>query len=179
MDSERPVQISDLLGEKKWPRDIRAYSTLIACFFCMFNSWGLVNAYGTFSSFYNESLLPDASLATLNLIGASESFWVLIWSWFIGRLLDAGYYRKLLFAGMALTTLGTVTLAFVSKTITGPDGVRHIGNVGLVWLTQGFITALGQACLFVASSQSTSSSFIINNPDLGSCLDLVQKDKVL
>lgn len=157
-DSNPSTQLADLLAERKWPRDIRAYTCLMGCFFCMFNSWGLVNAYGTFSSFYNESLLPDANLAVLNLIGASESFWVLIWAWFIGRLLDAGYFRKLLFAGMALTTIGTVTLAFVSKTITSP-GVekRHIGNVGLVWLTQGCITALGQACLFVASSQSEST----------------------
>lgn len=34
-------------NEPDWPTDWRAYTALVGCFFLMFNSWGIVNAYGS------------------------------------------------------------------------------------------------------------------------------------
>ena len=33
--------------EPNWPTNWRAYTALLGCFFLMFNSWGIINAYGS------------------------------------------------------------------------------------------------------------------------------------
>lgn len=40
-----PVSLEEV-DKPDWPRSWRAYACLLGCFFLMFNSWGLVNAYG-------------------------------------------------------------------------------------------------------------------------------------
>jgi MCP family monocarboxylic acid transporter-like MFS transporter 10 len=132
-----------------WPTDWRAYRTLMGCFFLMFNSWGLVNAYGTFSSFYMESLMPNIPIYLLNLIGSTESFVVLSLSFAMGRLLDAGFSRYILFTGWILVSTGMFTLS-----VSSGNGRAGQGNYSLIWVTQGLTQGLGMACFFVASSQS-------------------------
>lgn len=117
----------------------------------MFNSWGLVNAYGTYASYYKEHLLPGQDLLLWNLVGSSESFIVLALSGVVGRLLDAGHARFLIAFGAVFVTLGEFLLSVVNG-----DGGQGQGNYGLIWLTQGLIVGLGMACFFVSSSQSKS-----------------------
>lgn len=138
--------------EPAWPTDWRAYRTLMGCFFLMFNSWGLVNAFGTFSSFYLESLMPGIHIYLLNLIGSTESFVVLLLSFAVGRLLDAGFSRYILFAGFVLVSTGMFTLS-----VSSGAGNRVDGSYTLIWVTQGLTQGLGMACFFVASSQSMLS----------------------
>jgi hypothetical protein len=148
----------DPTDETTWPREWQAYITLVGCFFLMFNSWGLVNAYGTFSSYYKEELIPGRDLLLLNLVGSTESFIVLINSWWIGRLLDSGHSRYIVFAGCILVSLGMFTLS-----LAGGTGGYAQGNYFLIWITQGFTTGLGMACFFVASSQSKLRSLTFKN----------------
>ncbi|KKY14706.1 putative mfs monocarboxylate [Diplodia seriata] len=106
----------------------------------MFNSWGLVNAYGTFSSYYKDVLLPDTDALYFNLFGATECFMVLILSGVVGRLLDAGYYRYLLGTGTFLVTLGFMMLSISN------------GNVAATWFHRRKSLAIG----IVASGASIS-----------------------
>jgi len=140
-----PIPVDD---EPDWPSGWRPWTALAGCFFLMFNSWGLVNAYGTFATFYKEMLLPGYDLHMFNLIGSTESFVVLILSFFVGRLLDAGFSRFVLPAGFVLVSVGMFTLSVSSGDEEGSGEYLH------VWLTQGLTTGLGMACFFVASSQS-------------------------
>lgn len=135
-------------NEPIWPKDWRAYGALLGGFLLMFNSWGIVNSYGTFSSFYVECLLPGHDLLLMNLVGATQSFVVLALSAPVGRLLDAGYIPYLTSAGTVLVFIGSLSVGFVNG-----DGRCGSGNYGLIWLVQGFITGLGMACFFVSSSQ--------------------------
>jgi hypothetical protein len=136
-----------------WPKEVRAWLCLFGCFLLMFNSWGLVNAYGTYASYYKEHLLPGQDLLLWNLVGSSESFIVLALSGVVGRLLDAGHARFLIAFGAVFVTLGEFLLSVVNG-----DGGQNQGNYGLIWLTQGLIVGLGMACFFVSSSQSKSRS---------------------
>ncbi|KAJ9656431.1 hypothetical protein H2201_008551 [Coniosporium apollinis] len=138
-----------------WPKEWPAWATLIGCFFLMFNSWGLVNAYGTFASYYEEQLLPGQDMLLLNLIGSTQSFFVLALSFVVGRLLDAGYSRYLIGVGWVLVTIGMFMLSLCNG-----DGQFGHGNYSLIWLTQGFVTGLGMACFFVSSSQIVATWFI-------------------
>lgn len=118
-----------------------------------FNSWGLVNAYGTYASYYKQYLLPGHDLLLFNLVGSTQSFVVLSLSAVVGRFLDAGYSRHLIATGTVLVSLGTYLLSIVNA-----DGGYKQGNYALIWLTQGFISGLGMACFFVSSSQGKHES---------------------
>jgi hypothetical protein len=136
------------LDEPKWPSDWRAYRCLFGGFLLMFNSWGLVNAYGTFSSYYTQDILSGQDILLLNLIGATECFLVLIFSGVVGRLLDADYSRILITIGTVFTGLGFFMLSIIDITHDSQDRLY-----GLIWLTQAFTAGLGMACFFVTSSQ--------------------------
>jgi len=136
--------------EPAWPRDWRAYTCLFGGFLLMFNSWGIVNAYGTYASYYMQVLLPGQDILLFNLVGSTQSFVVLILSAIVGRFLDAGYSRHLVACGTVLVALGSFLLSIVNG---------ETGNYGLIWLTQGFVSALGMACFFVTSSQVVATWF--------------------
>ncbi|KAB8339045.1 hypothetical protein FH972_021981 [Carpinus fangiana] len=138
-----------------WPTEWKAYGCLLGCFLLMFNSWGLVNAYGTYASYYKQHLLPGKDLLLWNLVGSSESFIVLSLSGVVGRLLDAGYCRSLIGFGASFITLGMFLLSVVNG-----DGDRGDGNYGLIWLTQGLVVGLGMSTFFVSSSQIAATWFV-------------------
>lgn len=67
-----------------------------------------------------------------NLIGATQSFVVLILSAVVGRFLDAGYQQTLIIVGTVLVSVGS----FILSVVNGDGGFRE-GNYALTWLTQG------------------------------------------
>jgi MCP family monocarboxylic acid transporter-like MFS transporter 10 len=144
--------------EPRWPRSWRAYTCAIGCFFLMFNSWGLVNAYGTFASYYVGHSLRGNDQLELNLIGSTESFLVLAFSGPIGRLLDAGHYRWVIGTGTFLVPFGMFMLS-----VAHPSDPNAMGNYINVWVTQGFVVGLGMACFFVSSSQGNVHAMLQNH----------------
>lgn len=117
----------------------------------MFNSWGLVNAYGTYQSYYKQHIFPHANTASLNLIGALQCFIVLTLSIFVGRILDAGHFYRLLIIGAVLVTLASFLLSLPAVT----------SQYAYVLLVQGVLKALGMSCMFVPSSQSKSHANLL------------------
>ncbi|KAF4551549.1 Hypothetical protein D9617_13g100500 [Elsinoe fawcettii] len=140
---------------KTWPTDWRAWTTLAAGFLLMFNSWGIVNAFGTFLSFYEEVLLPNSRVEVFNLIGGTQSSVVLALSFIVGRLLDAGHHLQLKILGTVLTSLSLFLLSVVNG-----DGMFGQGSVVQDWAVQGMLGGLGMACFFVTSSQNVATWFI-------------------
>ncbi|KAF1920675.1 major facilitator superfamily domain-containing protein [Ampelomyces quisqualis] len=150
--SPRPSLSS--LDEPDWPQTWRAYFCLTGCFFLMFNSWGLVNAYGTWSSYYVGHSLLGTDQLKLNLIGSTQSFLVLLLSNPVGRLLDAGYSRHVIGFGSVMVPLGLFLLSVVH-----PSELGVLANFGTVWGLQGFLVGLGMAPFFVSSSQVAATWF--------------------
>ncbi|KAK4890747.1 hypothetical protein LTR27_010566 [Elasticomyces elasticus] len=146
----KPKKFSDM-----WPKDWRAYVCLFGGFCQMFISWGYVNAFGTYASYYDRFLLPDADNLLMNLIGGTMCFVILLLSFVIGRLVDAGHIRMVLCVGTVFLAAGTFSLGAVNG-----EAKENEGNYGGIWATQGFLTGLGMACHFVSSSQVVSTWFI-------------------
>ncbi|KAL9109225.1 MAG: hypothetical protein Q9227_006150 [Pyrenula ochraceoflavens] len=140
--------------EFPWPRDWRAYRALLGGFLLMFNSWGLVNAFGSFQSFYRTHLLTSVDTKLITLLGATQCFFTLVVSFAMGRLLDAGLHRYLAAAGGLVTTFGMFMLS-----LTAGDGGFDQGKYIYVWLAQGLCVGLGMACVFVYSSQVVACWF--------------------
>ncbi|OQO08008.1 hypothetical protein B0A48_06801 [Cryoendolithus antarcticus] len=139
--------------EPAWPRNPRAYLCLISGFFLsvalMFNSWGLLNAQGTYQSYYNQHLLPvgERSLAWTNFLGATQCFIVLGLSGVVGRILDAGHIKWLIVIGSALLITSTFSLSAACG-----NGGPGEGNYWYIWLAQSVGSGLGMSCFFVSSS---------------------------
>jgi MCP family monocarboxylic acid transporter-like MFS transporter 10 len=144
-----PTASIQSLDEPDWPQSWRAYACLLGCFFLMFNSWGLVNAYGTWSSYYVGHSLLGTDQLQLNLVGSTQSFLVLLLSNPVGRLLDAGFSRHVIGFGTFCVPLGLVH----------PADVHALANFGSIWGLQGFVVGLGMAPFFVSSSQGKHQQF--------------------
>ncbi|KAI8939513.1 hypothetical protein NX059_003283 [Plenodomus lindquistii] len=140
--------------EPDWPQTWRAYACMLGCVLLMFNSWGLVNAYGTWSSYYVGHSLRTSDQLRLNLIGSTQSGIVLFLSNPVGRLLDAGHFRKVIGCGTVLVPLGLFLLSIVH-----PSDVEAITSYGPIWATQGLVVGLGMSTFFVSSSQIASTWF--------------------
>ncbi|KAF2768533.1 MFS general substrate transporter [Teratosphaeria nubilosa] len=141
--------------EPNWPKELKAWVALFAGFLLMFNSWGIVNAYGTYSSYYMQELLGEGTdILLLNLIGSTQSFMVLLLSAPVGRFLDAGHHKLLIAVGSVIVVLGSFLLSVVNG-----HAQPGQGNYGLIWLTQGFVTGVGMSCFFVTSSQVAATWF--------------------
>ncbi|KAF2864809.1 major facilitator superfamily domain-containing protein [Massariosphaeria phaeospora] len=70
----------------------------------LFNSFGITQSFGVFAPYYARLL--DASPSQVSWIGSTHLFLVYFVSAFSGRLLDVGYYRASLGAGIVLQLLG-------------------------------------------------------------------------
>ncbi|KAL9596953.1 MAG: hypothetical protein Q9219_005464 [cf. Caloplaca sp. 3 TL-2023] len=114
----------------------------------------MVNAYGAFMGLYDEHLLTKSSDLQLSLVGATESFLLLLPSIFAGRLLDARRHYYLGFTGFLLLFLGFLLLSFTSG-----QGLKDQGNYGFVWLTSGLMAGLGMTCFFTYSSHNVIQWF--------------------
>ena len=110
-------------------------------------SRGLINSFGAFFRYYDEQLLPEASGTTLGLIGSVQSFFVLLLSVFVGRLLDAQLHRSVVAVGGVLTTLGYLCLSFTSG-----RALHGEGSYSLVMISHGITAGIGMSCFFVHSS---------------------------
>jgi MCP family monocarboxylic acid transporter-like MFS transporter 10 len=148
MANRSPQGSVSTIEEPDWPQSWRAYACLVGCFFLMFNSWGLVNAYGTWSSYYVGHSLIGLDQLKLNLIGSTQSFLVLLLSNPVGRLLDANYSRWVIGFGSFLVPFGLFMLSVVH-----PNNVDASGSFGSIWAMQGLVVGLGMAPFFVSSSQ--------------------------
>jgi len=145
-----PVSLRSI-DEPQWHQSWRAYACIVGSFFLMFNSWGLVNAYGTWSSYYVGHSLRGADQLQLNLVGSTQSFLVLLLSNPVGRLLDANYSRWVIGFGTFLVPFGLFMLSVIH-----PSDVNGTANFGSIWSMQGLIVGLGMAPFFVSSSQGKS-----------------------
>ncbi|KAK0290543.1 pre-rRNA processing [Friedmanniomyces endolithicus] len=111
-------------------------------------------AFGTYASYYKSVLLPRADNLLMNVVGGTECFVILLLSFVVGRLVDAGHIGKVLFVGTILLGVGTFSLGAVNG-----DAGKGDGNYGAICATQGFLTSLGMACHFVSSSQVVATWF--------------------
>ena len=166
-----PVRLEDdhtLSGSQQctWPPGCRPYLCLVGCFFLMFNSYGLINAYGSFVSYYKDHLLAGRDALLYNLIGTTQSFLVLFPSAIIGRVLDAGYVKVLTGGGTTLVSLGLFSLSVVNGKGADKDAGAGQGSYGLIWLMQALILGLGMTCFVVTSSYSKRNPADTDSPSI-------------
>ncbi|PIL29207.1 MFS general substrate transporter [Ganoderma sinense ZZ0214-1] len=66
-----------------------AWTVVLGSALALFSSAGMINAYGTFQSYYETTLLPSSSSSSISLIGSLQIFFLYFFGTFTGRLFDA------------------------------------------------------------------------------------------
>ncbi|KAI9433178.1 MFS general substrate transporter [Lactarius indigo] len=119
---------------------------VLACFFVLMNTWGIVNTFGAYQSFYEVDLLSSHSPSAISWIGSIQAFLLFIVSVLTGPIFDAGYIRALLGVGSFLVILGIMMTSLVEQYYQA-------------LLTQSVCIGLGAGMMFVPSVSIVSTYF--------------------
>ncbi|KAI0012432.1 MFS general substrate transporter [Xylariaceae sp. FL0662B] len=113
-----------------------AWLQVVGGFMLFFNSWGMLNTFGVFQTFYESGTLFTASSSNISWIGAIQGFLLLLIGFLVGPIFDRGHLRLLL-------TIGTVAVVF---------GLMILSIATQYWhalLAQGVSIGIGSGCLFI------------------------------
>lgn len=114
-----------------------AWMQVAAAFSVFFNTWGMLNTFGVFQTYYESgALFQGQTSSTISWIGCVQAFAVLSTGLFSGPLYDRGHLRYLLATGSFLIVFGFMMLS-ICKTYWQ------------VLLAQGFSVGIGAGLLFV------------------------------
>ncbi|KAE9369062.1 MFS general substrate transporter [Stipitochalara longipes BDJ] len=108
------------------------------------NTWGFVNSFGVFQTYYVTSLHESPS--NISWIGTMQIFLLFFIGTFTGRLTDAGYFRIVFLTGSILSVLG-LFMASLSTTYWQ------------LFLAQGLCCGLGNGCIFCPALSLLSTYF--------------------
>lgn len=125
---------------------LTAWLQVISGFFLFFNSWGFINAFGVFQSYYNTTMIPDHSDSAVSWIGSIEAFLLCCTTIFAGPIFDRGYARTLVVSGSVLVVFGLMMTSLCRE----------------YWqlvLAQGICMGIGHGGLFITSIAIVPSYF--------------------
>lgn len=105
-------------------------------FMLFFNTWGILNAFGVFQTYYESGKFFKRSSSDISWIGSIQAAMLLIVGFFTGPIYDRGYLRMLLLVGSFLVVFGHMMLSLCQ-------------TYGEVLLAQGFCVGIGAGFLYV------------------------------
>jgi MFS family permease len=140
---------------KEWaksipPPDVGLWPWLqvLAGFFMMFNSWGIVISFGSFQTYYaHGGLTTKTSDSTIAWIGSIQVFIFAFFGSLSGKFFDAGYYKLMIWTGSFLIVFGTMTISLADKYYQ-------------FMLAQGLCVGFGMALLFVTTLGLPATWFV-------------------
>ncbi|KAF3763588.1 MFS general substrate transporter [Cryphonectria parasitica EP155] len=107
-------------------------------------SWGYINSFGLFETYYSTTLgLPPSTIAW---IGSMQVFLLFFIGTFTGRLTDAGFFRPVFAVGTCFTMLGIFTTSVCT-------------SYWQLFLSQGVCMGVGNGCLFCPALATVSTYF--------------------
>ncbi|KAF2790647.1 MFS general substrate transporter [Melanomma pulvis-pyrius CBS 109.77] len=115
-----------------------AWLQVLGAFVLFFNSWGIINTFGSYQAYYETNLLPSSTPSAISWIGSIQAFLLLIVGAISGPIYDAGYFRSLLIGGSFLLVLGQMMLSLCHA-------------YWQVLLAQAFCIGIGCGMLFIPS----------------------------
>ncbi|KAF2640980.1 MFS general substrate transporter [Massarina eburnea CBS 473.64] len=140
---------------------------VVAGFFLMFNSWGLINAFGVFQEYYTSFSPPLSTPSSISWIGSLQTFLLLIFGSATGSFVDRGHARFLALTGCGLLTLGLLFTSF-SGEFTNYNSKSNKGSADArpvyyqVLLSHGVLSGLGMGLLLVPSTAIVPTYFSHN-----------------
>ncbi|KAF2866011.1 major facilitator superfamily domain-containing protein [Massariosphaeria phaeospora] len=125
---------------------LQAWLQVLGAFFLFFNSWGIINTFGSYQAYYEDNLLTSSTPSAISWIGSIQAFLLLLVGTVAGPIYDAGYFRELLVAGSFLLVFGQMMLSLCHA-------------YWQVLLAQAICIGLGSGLIFIPSVAILSTYF--------------------
>lgn len=130
---------------------LAAWLQVASAFFIFFNTWGLLNTFGIFQTYYESPssiFQPPGSVSSSNIswIGSIQSFMVLLGGLISGPLYDRGYLKHLIVVGAFGVVFGHMMLSLTKEYYQA-------------LLAQGFVVGLGAGMMFTPGVAVLQSYF--------------------
>lgn len=125
---------------------LRAWLQVAGSFFLFFNSWGIINTFGVYQTYYQTGILRGENPSTISWIGSVQAFLLMLVGALTGPVYDAGYFRYLIAVGSFLVVFGHMMLSICTQ-------------YWQAFLAQAICVGLGTGCLFVPSVAILSTYF--------------------
>ncbi|PWY74481.1 MFS general substrate transporter [Aspergillus sclerotioniger CBS 115572] len=123
-----------------------AWLQVLGAFFLFFNSWGILNAFGPFQSYYQSTLVPSYTSSQITWIGTSQGFILFLVGVIVGPIFDKGHLRSLIATGTFLVVFGLMMTSLSTKYYQ-------------LFLAQGLTIGIGCAFLFLPSIAIVATYF--------------------
>ncbi|KAJ5994029.1 MFS general substrate transporter [Penicillium sp. IBT 35674x] len=123
-----------------------AWFQVAGAFFMFFNSWGVVNTFGVFQSYYEDVLLSNYSASSISWIGTVQGFLLFLVGVIVGPVFDRGYLKSLIIIGSFFVVFGLM----MTSLSTG---------YYQVFLAHGISVGIGCAFLFLPSIAIVATYF--------------------
>lgn len=117
---------------------LKAWIQVASGFAVFFNTWGVLNTFGVFQTYYESGELFGETSSNIAWIGSIQAYCVLIGGLISGPIYDRGHFRALLSGGSFLIVLGFMMLSICR-------------TYWQALLAQGFCVGIGAGLLFVPS----------------------------
>ncbi|KAI0968528.1 major facilitator superfamily domain-containing protein [Xylaria arbuscula] len=119
----------------------------VAGAFCVYlNTWGMLNSFGVFQTYYELDALASQSPFAIGWIGSTQSALFFVASIIVGPLFDLGYFKSLLWIGTALLVISMFLLSVTSQFYQ-------------VLLTQSILFGFGAGCVFLPAPAVVAQHF--------------------
>lgn len=119
---------------------------VVGSFLVFANIWGFAFTFGSFQSYYQNTLLPCESASSISWIGTVSSFLLICIGVVSGPIFDLGYFRTCLFIGAVGQTLGVMLMSISDK-------------YWQLFLTQGLLIGITTGLLYLPSLTLVGRSF--------------------
>ena len=115
---------------------LKAWLQVLGGFMLFFNTWGFLNTFGVFQTYYESGALFTQTSSNIAWIGAIQTYLLLTVGFLSGPIYDRGYLRTLVAVGSFLIVLGLMMLSLCT-------------SYGAALVCQGFVVGIGTGFLFV------------------------------
>lgn len=112
---------------------------------------GIVSSFGTYESYYEESVLRNSGSFQISTIGSVQSFLMVFLGFVAGPIFDKGYFSYLLRLGSIMILAGTITQGLST-------------SYWQLLLSQGVCVGMGMGCLAVPAVAVPSAWFSTKVP---------------
>ncbi|WPG98119.1 Hypothetical protein R9X50_00090500 [Acrodontium crateriforme] len=115
---------------------LQAWLQVLGSFMLFFNTWGILNTFGVYQTYYESGQLFQESSSNISWIGSVQALMVLLVGVVSGPIYDRGHLRLLLIFGTFGVVFGHMMLSLCH-------------TFWQVILAQGFVIGIGGGCLFI------------------------------
>ncbi|KAI1849994.1 hypothetical protein JX265_003367 [Neoarthrinium moseri] len=94
---------------------LHAWLQVLGSFCLYWNTWGMLNTFGVYQTYYQDGPLRDMSPSAISWIGSIQSFLLLFVGVISGPLYDKGHLRSLLVSGSVLVVFGMMMTSLCTQ----------------------------------------------------------------